>query len=109
MRVTIKEHHKGKCSTCKSAIIVKGSNNETFLKCDSIYFGNNTQADRIPFVVKECTHYSKVGSMDLRTMASVAWVLEIDKRKGTAGFISSEEWDQKHPKQYVIPKSVEFD
>ena len=109
MRVTIKEHHKGKCGTCKHAVIVRGSNGETVLKCQMISFESYLREDRIPFNVTECTSYSKIGVMDLAAMSSVAWILEVDKRKGTAGFISSEEWDKKHPKQNVIPKGVDWD
>jgi hypothetical protein len=105
VRVTIKDSPKGLCGTCKFAVLVRGMNNESYLKCDQIYFGNNTnKPDRVPFIVKECTSFRKVGTMDLVTMGAVAWILEVDKRKGSAGFISSEDWNAKHPKDDVIPR-----
>jgi len=111
VRVTIKERARGLCGTCKFAIMVRGENNESYLKCDSIYFGTNHHVDRVPFIVKECTSYRRVGDMDLNTMSAVAWVLEIDRRKGTAGFVTSEAWNKEHPKDDLVPrhKYSEFD
>jgi hypothetical protein len=104
VRVTIKDKPRGLCGTCKFAVIVRGVNNESYLKCDQIFFGANNLIDRIPFQVKECTSYRKVGTMDLQTMGAVAWILEVDKRKGTAGFVSSADWNKSHPKDDLLPR-----
>lgn len=106
MLITIRESPNSLCGTCKFSILVRGKNNESFQKCEQIFFGgaNNSGPDRVPFPVKECTSYRKVGTMDLSGMSAVAWILEVDKRKGTAGFISSEDWNAKHPKDNVLPR-----
>jgi hypothetical protein len=95
VRVTIKDKPRGLCGTCKFAVIVRGVNNESYLKCDQIFFGANNLIDRIPFQVKECTSYRK---------GAVAWILEVDKRKGTAGFVSSADWNKSHPKDDLLPR-----
>ncbi len=110
MRVIIKERAKGLCGTCSNAIIVSGRNNENFLKCDAIYFSRNDGNEAtIPFEVKECTKYHRAGTTNLQTMGTVAWILEIDKRKGTAGFVTAEDWEKSHPRKNPIPRHVDYD
>jgi hypothetical protein len=77
-------HGKSLCETCVHAQIQKGfRESEEHVLCTASYEGH-----RVPFPVRECTHYTEIKRQTLKQMEEIAWILSPGGTKRRAGFVA---------------------
>lgn len=72
---TIISDDYGLCSTCKNKVLIKTKYNTKLLRCDTEELKLSTEDPVI-----ECSKYEKIGSLDLRQMVSIAYLIEVSNK-----------------------------
>ena len=80
------------CRTCQHGTRALGENNEELIHC--VFFKSD-----ITFKVIECNDYKRRGQPSLTSMSQTAWILDLDKKKNTYGFVKYNEWKKEREKK----------
>jgi hypothetical protein len=78
------------CRTCSYAHVIRGfSASHELFYCDYSY-----PKHRLPFPVRECTHYEDKRLASKKEMEEIAWFLTTRKSGRSVGFVSAEKFQE---------------
>lgn len=79
------------CRTCTNAHVVRGVNNEEFIRC------THGEAIGIRFEVAECNRYYSAALPTLYEMEEIAWRLVTKTGGRSFGFVDAKEFKKRSP------------
>lgn len=77
------QHGQDKCATCTNLVDVKGVRFKEYIR----YCGSMGDDVQLPPIVTSCNMYRRKNTQSLHEMHMIAWVLTLDQKKRTVGFV----------------------
>ncbi len=88
------------CDSCSNGVILRGpADSEEHVHC-------SLMERPICIRVTECNRYIDRAQPSLWAMKEIAWVLQVDARRQSIGFLSAKQWRKENRDEMLIPGDV---